>query len=163
MKSNIEDGFVVIYSSSTVVAGQYCSMETGVSADLAISITGGVTEILPGDSLTNTITATNHGPDDVVNAIVADSMPAGLNAISWTCIGAGGGTCTASGSGNINDTVNLPAGATVTYTVQAEVAPGIGGRLTNTATITAPIGTTDPTPGNNSSSYTYTLSGRPVL
>jgi uncharacterized repeat protein (TIGR01451 family) len=159
MKSNIEDGFVVIYSSNTVVAGQYCSMETGLFADLAISQTGSTSKILPGDSLTHTITATNNGPDDVVNAIVADSMPVGLNAISWTCIGAGGGTCTASGSGSINDTVNLPAGATVTYTVQAEVAPGIGGSLTNTATITTPIGTTDPTPGNNSSSYTYILTG----
>jgi uncharacterized repeat protein (TIGR01451 family) len=159
MKSNIEDGFVVIYSSSTVVAGQYCSMETGANADLAISITGVVTEILPGDSLTDTITATNYGPDDVVNAIVADTMPAGLNAISWTCIGVGGGTCTANGSGNINDTVNLPVGATITYTVQAEVALGIRGSLTNTATITPPIGTTDPTPGNNRSSYTYTLPG----
>ncbi len=159
MKSNIEDGFVVIYSSSTSLAGQLCIMETGVSADLAISMTGGVSEVLTGDSLTITITAANNGPDDVVNAIVAGTMAAGLNAISWTCTGAGGGTCTASGSGNVTDTVNLPAGATVTYTVQAEVALGIGGRLTNTAIITVPIGTTDPTPDNNSSSYTYFLSG----
>jgi uncharacterized repeat protein (TIGR01451 family) len=159
MKSNIEGGFVVIYSNSTAVAGQYCSMETGAYADLAISNTGGVTKILPGDSLTNTITATNNGPADVVNAIVADTMPSGLNAISWTCIGAGGGTCTASGSGNINDKVSLPAGASVTYTIQSKVTLGISGSLTNTATITAPVGITDPTPGNNSSSYTYTLSG----
>ena len=125
MKSNIEDGFVVIYSNGTEVAGQYCSIDTGANADLAISMTGGVSEVLPGDTLTNTITATNNGPDDVVNAIVADTLPAGLTAISWTCTGAGGGTCTANGSGNIYDTVYLPAGATVTYTVQAEVALGI--------------------------------------
>jgi uncharacterized repeat protein (TIGR01451 family) len=159
MKSNIKDGFVVIYSTSTEISGQYCSMETGVNADLAVSVTGAVSAILPGDSLTNTITATNHGPDDVVNAIVADTMSPGIDAISWSCIGAGGGTCTASGSGSIYDTVNLPAGATVTYKVQAEVALGVGGRLTNTATITTPIGTIDPTPDNNRSSFTYTLSG----
>ena len=41
-------------------------------------------------------------------ATVADTFPASLTC-TWTCAGAGGGTCTASGSGNINDTVE-PAG-----------------------------------------------------
>ena len=56
--------------------------------------------------------------------------------------------------------VNLPADATVLYTIEAKVAQGVGVRLTNTATITPPAGTTDPTPDNNSSSVTYFLSGR---
>ncbi|GEM_PF-2763497 len=159
MKTNIEDSFVVIYSNDSVVAGQYCSMDTGVYADLAITNTGGIKNVLPGDIRTNTITAINNGPDPVVNAIVTDAMTAGLNAITWTCSGAGGGTCTASGTSIINDTVNLPSGASVTYTIQAEVAPGASGSFTNTASITAPTGTTDPLPGNNSASYTYTVAG----
>ena len=36
-------------------------------------------------------------------------------------MGAGGGTCTAAGSGNINDTVNLPAGGSVTYTASCSI------------------------------------------
>ena len=65
--------------------------------------------------MTYTITASNAGPDPVTGGTVADTFPAVLTC-TWTCVGAGGGTCTASGSGNINDTVNLPVGASVTYT-----------------------------------------------
>src|SRR5260221_11449001 len=46
------------------------------------------------------------------SATVADPFPASLTA-TWTCVGAGGGTCTASGSGNINDTINQPVGGSV--------------------------------------------------
>ena len=53
----------------------------------------------------------------------------------------------ASGSGNINETVDLPAGATVTYTVIADIASGATGDLVNTATIARPAGVTDPNAG----------------
>ena len=77
------------------------------SADLAITKTDGVTTATPGGSVTYTITASNAGPSNATGATVADTFPASLTC-TWTCAGAGGGTCTASGSGNINDTVNLP-------------------------------------------------------
>src|SRR6185437_12110700 len=89
-------------------------------------------------------------------ATVADTFPASLTA-TWTCVGAGGGTCTASGSGNINDTVNLPAGGSVTYTASAAVNASATGTLTNTASVAAPAGVTDPTPGNNSATDSDTL------
>ena len=37
-------------------------------------------------------------------------------------VGAGGGTCTASGSGNINGSVNLPSGGSVTYTASCAIS-----------------------------------------
>ena len=40
------------------------------------------------------------------------------------------------GSGDINDTVNLPAGGSFTYTVIATISPSATGTLSNTATIT---------------------------
>ena len=76
---------------------------------------------------------------------------------TWTCVGAGGGTCTAAGSGNINDTVNLPAGGSVTYTASCTISAAATGTLSNTATVTAPAACTDPTPGNNSATDTDTL------
>ena len=79
------------------------------SADLSITKTDGVTTATPGGSVTYTIVATNAGPSNATGATVADTFPASLTC-TWTCVGAGGGTCTASGSGNINDTVNLPIG-----------------------------------------------------
>jgi uncharacterized repeat protein (TIGR01451 family) len=126
-------------------------------ADLSITKTDGVTTAVPGGSVTYTITASNAGPSNAPGATVADTFPASLTP-TWTCAGAGGGTCTASGSGNINDTVNLPAGGSVTYTVSASVSAAAAGTLSNTATVTTPGGVTDPTPGNNSATDTDTLS-----
>ncbi len=84
-----------------------------LSADLSITKTDGVTTATPGGSVTYTITASNAGADPVTGGTVADTFPAILTC-TWTCVGAGGGTCTAAGSGNINDTVNLPSGGSVT-------------------------------------------------
>jgi uncharacterized repeat protein (TIGR01451 family) len=131
-------------------------------ADLSITKTDGVTSATPGGSVIYTITASNAGPSNAPGTTVADTLPASLTA-TWTCVGAGGGTCTASGSGNINDTVNLPAGGSVTFTVNATINPAATGTLSNTATVAAPGGVTDPTPGNNSATDTDTLTPRADL
>jgi uncharacterized repeat protein (TIGR01451 family) len=125
-------------------------------ADLAITKTDGVTTATPGGSVTYTITASNSGPSNAAGATVADTFPASLTC-TWTCAGAGGGTCTASGSGNLNDTVNLPSGGSVTYTASCTISAAATGTLSNTATVTAPGGVTDPTPGNNSATDSDTL------
>ena len=127
------------------------------SADLSITKTDGVTTVTAGGSTTYTITASNAGPSNATGATVADTFPASLTG-TWTCVGAGGGTCTASGSGNINDTVNLPSGGSVTYTVSAAISASATGSLVNTATVAAPAGVTDPTPGNNSATDSDTIS-----
>jgi|CXWL01.1.fsa_nt_gi uncharacterized repeat protein (TIGR01451 family) len=121
----------------------------GVQADLAITKTDGVTSVTAGASTTYTITASNAGPSAATGATVADTFPAALTC-NWTCVGAGGGTCTAAGSGNINDTVNLPAAGSVTYTASCTISGSATGTISNTATVAAPAGVTDPTPGNDS-------------
>jgi uncharacterized repeat protein (TIGR01451 family) len=132
----------------------------GASADLAITKTDGVTTATAGGSVTYTITASNAGPSNATGATVADSFPASLTC-TWTCVGAGGGTCTASGSGNINGSVNLPSGGSVTYTASCTISASATGTLSNTATVTAPAGVTDPNPGNNSATDTDTLQAAP--
>ena len=129
---------------------------SGVNADLSITKTDGVTTATPGGSVTYTVTAGNAGPNAATGATVADTFPASLTC-TWTCVGAGGGTCAASGVGNINDTVNLPNGASVTYTASCSISAAATGTLSNTATVTAPAGVTDPTPGNNSATDSDTL------
>ena len=52
----------------------------------------------PAASMTYTITASNAGPSNATGATVADTFPASLTC-TWTCAGAGGGTCTAAGRG----------------------------------------------------------------
>jgi uncharacterized repeat protein (TIGR01451 family) len=126
------------------------------SADLSITKTDGVMTAIPTGTLTYTITAANAGPSDAPGATVADTFPASLTC-TWTCAGAGGGTCTASGSGNLNDTANLPNGGSVTYTASCTLSSAATGTVSNTATVTAPGGVTDPTPGNNSATDTDTV------
>jgi uncharacterized repeat protein (TIGR01451 family) len=132
----------------------------GASADLSITKTDGVTSATPGGSVTYTITASNAGPSNATGATVADSFPAALTC-TWTCAGSGGGTCAASGSGSINNTVNLPSGGSVTYTASCAISAVATGTLTNTATVTAPAGVSDPTPGNNSATDSDTLTPLP--
>jgi uncharacterized repeat protein (TIGR01451 family) len=132
----------------------------GASADLAITKTDGVTSVTSGGSVTYTITASNAGPSNATGATVADTFPASLTC-TWTCTGLGGGTCTAAGSGNLNNSVNLPSGGSVTYTASCAVSASATGTLSNTATVTAPAGVTDPTPGNNSATDSDTLTAPP--
>jgi uncharacterized repeat protein (TIGR01451 family) len=130
------------------------------SADLLITKTdgAGVTTYNAGGSVTYTITVSNpSGPDNVTNATVADTFPSQVASATWTCSGASGGTCTASGSGDISDnTVDLPVGASVTYIVNATISSAATGPLVNTAVVTAPVGVTDPVSGNNSATDTDT-------
>ncbi|HKI01304.1 MAG TPA: proprotein convertase P-domain-containing protein [Thermoanaerobaculia bacterium] len=132
----------------------------GAQADLSITKTDGVTSATPGGSLTYTIVASNAGPSNAPGSTVADTFPASLTC-TWTCAGAGGGTCTAAGSGNINDTVNLPAGGSVTYTASCAVSLAATGTIVNTATVSAAAGITDPTPGNDSATDTDTVGAAP--
>jgi len=125
-------------------------------ADLAITKTDGVATAVPGQTVTYTIVVSNAGPSDVIGAVVSDVFPAIISSAIWTCV-ASGGSCSASGSGNISDTVNLPVGATLTYTVLATISPSATGNLVNTATVIPPGGVTDPNMANNSASDTDTI------
>jgi uncharacterized repeat protein (TIGR01451 family) len=126
-------------------------------ADLSISKSDGLSTVAPGQAVTYTIVASNAGPSDALGATVADTVPAALTGATWTCSGSGGGTCTAAGAGDINDSVDLPGGGSVTYLVSAVIDPSATGTVSNTATVAAPGGLTDPVPGNNSATDTDPL------
>ncbi len=137
-----------------------CATDTNVlgsQADLSITKTDGSATAIPGAQVTYAIVASNSGPGAVVGATVTDTFPAALSACTWTCAGAAGGTCPANGTGNISATVNLPVGGATNFSATCTIAPSASGNLANAATVTAPAGTTDPTPGNNSATDTNTL------
>ena len=133
------------FTPSNNTATDTTSLST--AADLSLSKTDGVKVVTAGGSTTYTITAANAGPSNVTSATVADTFPAALTC-NWTCMGSGGGTCTAMGSGNINDSVDLPNGASVTYTAMCAISGGASGTIENTATVTSSVYDFDPT--NNS-------------
>jgi uncharacterized repeat protein (TIGR01451 family) len=125
--------------------------------DLAITKTDGVTSVTPGGTTTYTLVVSNSGPSDATGATVTDTLPAAITSASWTCVATGGATCTASGSGNVSDTVNVPVGATLTYTVVATVSASATGTISNTAAVAAPAGVTDTNSANNSATDTDTV------
>lgn len=123
-------------------------------ADLSITKTNGQTTASPGQTVTYTMSGTNAGPTAAHGATVTDTVPAALAGATWTCVAAGGATCTAGPiGGNINDTVDLPVGGTVTYTLTGQVAANAKS-LSNTATIALPPHMFDPNTSDNTATDT---------
>jgi len=117
------------------------------TADVAVAKTDGLTSAVPGQSLTYTIVASNAGPSDDPAATLTDTFPAGLTC-SYTSVAAGGASGnTAAGSGNLSETLSLPSGSSVTYTVSCTIDSTATGTFSNTATISGSV--TDPAAGNN--------------
>ena len=107
---------------------------------------------------TYTIVVTNLGPSAVSGASVADTFPTIFSNISYTATQVGGALgFTATGTGNINDTVNLPVASKITYTAKGKLSSAATGTLSNTATVTLPSGVTDPNLANNSATDSGTI------
>ena len=125
--------------------------------DLRIAKTDHVTQVTAGGTTTYTVVVTNDGPHKVVNAAVTDTLPAAVASATWTC--APTPSCgSATGTGSVNTTVSLAAGASATFTIDARIAPGAAaGQLINTATVAAPTGVTDKDLEDNSATDTDTL------
>jgi len=84
----------------------------------------------------------------VTDAGVSDNFPAGLTCAYTSTADAGVSGNTASGAGNIADTLAMEASTSATYIANCDVAADASGVLSNTATIDSGAG--DPVPGNNS-------------
>jgi uncharacterized repeat protein (TIGR01451 family)/fimbrial isopeptide formation D2 family protein/LPXTG-motif cell wall-anchored protein len=129
------------------------------SADLAISKTLSSAQLVAGASVSYSLAVTNLGPSAAAGPItVNDPLPAGTTFVSvsgtgWTCdpitAGAVGATvhCTLAGPLMVGAT---PAAITVTVGVPSSQTTAVS----NTATASSP--TTDPVPGNNSSTVNTT-------
>lgn len=127
------------------------------SVDLLITKTDGNLAVDPGEAITYTIVVSNTGPSNAIDARVFDTIPSSLTGVAWTCAAGTGAACTANGSGNIADTVTIPAGSEVTYSVSATVLASATTDIVNSASVVAPAGVTDSDTFNNSATDTDTL------
>ncbi len=119
-------------------------------ADLSITKTNGRDVVTPGDGVNYTIVVTNEGPSNVQAATVRDDFPSALTNVTYTSQATGDASGSTSGSGSINDVVNLGVGGRITYSVNAIVSQTAVDSITNIATVSLPAGITDPVPANNS-------------
>lgn len=122
--------------------------------DLSISKSDNVISYTAGLPITYTIVARNLGPSDAINIMISDTKPTQIGSWTWNCStqsgGASGCDGIANSSLNFSDSIALPTGAAITYTVVATTAASANTILTNTASISATIASSDPVPGNNS-------------
>jgi len=110
----------------------------------------GLGGVAPGEFVRYRIEVSNLGPAAVPDARVVDTFPAQFVSASWTCGNqVGGAQCDASGSGNLNEQVNLPAGSSLVFVATGVLGTTASGTLVNTATVTG-IGVSDPAIANNS-------------
>jgi len=128
------------------------------SADLKVTVGDSQTVALLGSKDTYTILVTNVGPSNVTGAVIQDNFPSSFTGVTFTASQVGGASgFTASGSGNIGDTVTLPSGSSITYKATGTISSSAGSSISDTATVSAPAGVTDPKTANNSATDTDSL------
>jgi len=135
-----------------------CPNPDGCFVDLALTKDDGQDGAVPGDAVIYIITASNLGPGDAMGALVKDTVPAGLTGVVWTCAAIGSAACgNPSGSGDINQIVDLPSGDSIVFTLTGTIDPTATGLLVNTATISPPSDQTELDWSNNSATDTDVL------
>lgn len=127
------------------------SISVAAAADLAITKSHPAGRFDAGQEVPFTIVVTNNGPSDALAPIeVTDTLPPGFTYVSssgpWTCTPNGAGTTVVC---DLDGVTSLAAGATAPdLVVTTQIDPSASaGPVLNTATVDSP--TTDPDPGNN--------------
>lgn len=124
-------------------------------ADLAIAKSADPPAAGPGEALDFIVVVDNLGPDEAVAVNVLDAMPTGFLSALWVCEGDSGAACAEDdGVGDIDQTVDLPAGGRLTFTIGGVLDDPLELPLVNSAMVvtTAPGFTRDPEVDNNSAS-----------
>jgi len=128
------------------------------NADLSIS----KTSLMAGMDITYTLVARNLGPAAANGAVISDTMPANVTAAGWVWTCAGTACSTASGTGNLNQTLGaFPVGGVVTYTLSGALQKW--NAVANTAEITPPAGISDPNASNNRSTASIRFYFFPII
>jgi uncharacterized repeat protein (TIGR01451 family) len=146
-------GYKLLPSSMAIFAPQEDDPPTG--ADLSVTKTVNSENVPAGSDVTYTIEVRNNGPEPALNAILKDTLPAGMTFVSlsspadWTCttpsVGTGGDvTCSA----NNSLAVDSVSAFTLKANISSQQEPGTF--FTNIATITED--TFDPNDENNAGS-----------
>ncbi|MDP1914940.1 MAG: tandem-95 repeat protein [Myxococcales bacterium] len=149
---------------ATIVANQVVDVPLCLEpANLEVTLSNGQATSVPGTVTTYTLRVRNLGPGGATGARIIDTLPGALTTVTWTCAATGAGSCPASGSGNINALVNVPAGQEVVFTITGTINPASTGTLVNQASAFSPPVINDPNLLNNLAIDTDTLAPRSDL
>ena len=106
------------------------------TANLSVNKANNQSVLFENGSTQYTIEVRHDGFDPALSSMLTDSVPVGLSAFSWTCVGSGSAICpAASGSGSISTLVDLPVGGVLTFVVNATVTALSGDTISNTVSV----------------------------
>jgi uncharacterized repeat protein (TIGR01451 family) len=144
-------------NGGTAATGDLAS-SSAPQPNLTITKTDGLTTVYRGGPVSYTIVVTNSSAYPITST-VADTVPASVTGVTWTCTASAGSTCNAaSGAGNaINTGAMLLVNGTATYTVSGTLSAAASGNLVNTATVAPPAFLPDSNPVNNTATDTDTI------
>ena len=117
---------------------------------LGLTLDNGTRTTDPGDLVRYVLQVFNDGSFDAAAVPLALPLPPTLRDALWSCTASGGAACDEdAGVGAITVSADVPAGAMLTYTLDA-VAEAFAPTLDVTATLTPPVDFPDDGPGNDS-------------
>jgi uncharacterized repeat protein (TIGR01451 family) len=169
LTANIAPSFTGTLSNTATISGPNADTNPGnnsstvvttvtSSADLTIVKSGPATANA-GTNITYSLTLTNGGPSNAASVSLTDTVPANTTFVSETqttgptfsCV-----TPAVGGTGTITCSLaSFATGASATFSITVHISPGATGTVSNTANVSAT--TTDPNPGNNSSTVSTTV------
>jgi len=125
------------------------------SLDLSISNSNRAPYVDTGVDSTWFIEVRNVGDRDAFGARLINPIPSGVETASWTCTGFGGAVCpNSSGTGAIEEEIDLPIGAQLNYEWTATITAIEPETVTNSATINLAEGLVELNPLDNTASDT---------
>ena len=136
-------------ASAAGVTGEvvFTATSTASASGLGVSISDGRDYAQFDRVVTWTVTVGNAGPSRLDAVDVEVALPAEISAAaaSWQCIAIAGASCGGSGSGDLADSVDLPAGSSVVYLLSAVTTRDGDDRIEMTVEATGPAGTVSAT------------------
>lgn len=116
----------------------FSASATVVTPRSGVFVTGtGPAAAVTGDSAAVfTMQVGNAGPDAATSLTLVNQVGSNLSLTGVSCLAAGGGVCPSS-TGPVMSVPSLPAGATLTFTINTLVAAGVNGAVVNTFSVTA--------------------------
>lgn len=137
-------GANTVTATAAGVTGEVVFTATGTTSTtgLSVTISDGRTYAQFDRLLTWAITVGNAGPSSLQDVEVEAILPAELSVpgASWQCIALAGASCTATGTGDLVDSVDLPAGSSVVYLLNAMTTRDGSDRIELTVEATGPAG-----------------------
>ncbi|SHL24377.1 conserved repeat domain-containing protein/gliding motility-associated C-terminal domain-containing protein [Chitinophaga jiangningensis] len=109
---------------------------TTITKEYGVTVNkGGPQNAVAGNTIAYTLTIGNEGPSDAIGVNIADVIPPMITNVSWNVLVQGAASVTGpfSGTGNVNTTVDIPAGDQnlAVVAVAGFIDPAFNGDITN--------------------------------